>query len=443
MITPEVDRFSPVTPDFDDQSTRTPPDAKRNLPAWPVLALLWGMPAWWAFGLLPFCTIIMAVPMVAFLIQRRPITLTPGVLPWLAFVVWMIPCALMLDSVGRMIGYSVRLGQFASVAIALVYLVNARRTLTVERVLGGLTFTWLFVIVGGYLGMLWPDVTLTFTIGRLLPQSILDNSYVSDLVFPPLAEVQTPYGAEEPFLRPSAPFAYTNGWGAAIAILTPIAIATAITRRTARAMVLVMIAIAFAIPPAIASTNRGLFIGLIVAVVYVLIRLLLRGKFLPFLWVALLGTLLATVLALSGLLEDIATRQETSDTSEGRSLLYMETFTRSLSSPVLGYGAPRPSFTSEIAVGTQGHLWNMLFCFGFVGVGLFLLFIVGGLVRTAGTPNVATIWLHAAVVTGLTLSAFYGLDRHLLALCLVLGIMLRERYADSSSFWSRTPRASQ
>ncbi|MBW1279541.1 hypothetical protein, partial [Escherichia coli] len=85
-----------------------------------------------------------------------------------------------------------------------------------QKVLAGLTFTWVFVIVGGYLGMLWPDVTLSFTIGRLLPQSILQNEYVSDLVFPPFAEIQTPYGADEPFLRPSAPFAYTNGWGAAI-----------------------------------------------------------------------------------------------------------------------------------------------------------------------------------------------------------------------------------
>ena len=29
-------------------------DPERELPGWPVLALLWGMPAWWAFGLLPF-----------------------------------------------------------------------------------------------------------------------------------------------------------------------------------------------------------------------------------------------------------------------------------------------------------------------------------------------------------------------------------------------------
>lgn len=417
------------------------PGAHSELPAWPVLVLLWGMPLWWAFGLLPFANLIMAVPMVAFLIQSRRLTLVPGTLPWIAFVAWMLPCALMLDSFGRIIGFSVRFSQFAAVAVALVYVVNARANLPVQRVLAGLTFTWVFVIAGGYLGIFWPDVTLTYTIGQLLPASILQNEYVNDLVFPPFSEIQTPYGADEPFLRPSAPFAYTNGWGAAIAILTPIAIASALARRTARAMIWLMVGTGLAIPPAIATTNRGLFVGLAVAVVYVLGRLLLRGKWLPFLWVGGLGALLYVVLALSGLIDGILARQETVDTTEGRGLLYEETFARTLQSPILGYGAPRPSFTSEITVGTQGMIWNAMFCFGFVGLALFAIFLIGGLLRTWSAPNLAALWMHSAVLAGTVMSVFYGLDRHMLPLCLILGVMLRERYATTSSFWIANPRA--
>ncbi|QTV80191.1 hypothetical protein [Microbacterium sp. NIBRBAC000506063] len=105
------------------------------------------------------------------------------------------------------------------------------------------------MIFGGYLGMMFPDVRLTFTIGRFLPDALTSNDYINDLVFPPLADIQTPWGAEEPFKRPSAPFAYTNGWGAAMAVLTPIAVGTAIGHRTARAMWFLLAGLLAAIPP--------------------------------------------------------------------------------------------------------------------------------------------------------------------------------------------------
>lgn len=415
----------------------TRPATQRELPAWPILILLWGLPAWWAFGMLPFYLLVVSVPMLAYLVYRGRVELVPGTIPWLAFVVWMLPCALMLDSLGRVLGFGMRFAQFAGVAIALVYLINARSTLTPRRVLAGLTFTWFFIILAGYLGILWPDGILTFTVGRLLPGGILDNEYVNDLVFPKFSEVQDPWGAEEPFVRPSAPFAYTNGWGAALVILTPAAVAWALERGTARALLLVLFGAALAVPPAVASSNRGLFIGVAVGLAYVVIRLLLRGKWLAFLWVCVLSSGVMFLLSISGALEAIVERQEVVDTTQGRSLLYEETFARTLDSPILGFGAPRPSLTSEITIGTQGALWNTMFCFGFVGLLLFAWFLLGGIARTWSAPNTATLWLHAAVISGTVVSAFYGLDRHMLSLCLILGLLLRERYTPGSKLWVR------
>jgi hypothetical protein len=343
----------------------------------------------------------------------------------------------MLDSLGRVLGFGMRFAQFAAVAVALVYLMNARPSLTTRRVLTGLTFTWFFIILCGYLGILWPDGTLTFTVGRLLPGAVLDNEYVSDLVFPKFSEVQDPWGADEPFVRPSAPFAYTNGWGAALVILTPTAVAWAIERGTTRALLLVLYGAALAVTPAVASSNRGLFIGILVSLAYVVIRLLLRGKWLAFLWVCILSSGVLFLLSISGALEAIVERQEVVDTTEGRSLLYEETFTRTLESPILGFGAPRPSLTSEITIGTQGALWNTMFCFGFVGLLLFAWFLDGGIARTWSAPNTATLWMHAAVISGTVASAFYGLDRHMISICLVLGLLLRERYTPGSTFWVR------
>lgn len=410
-----------------------------ELPAWPVLVLLWGMSVWWALGLLPFYTAIMAVVMLAFLLQRGRIDLVPGSLSFAAFVAWMLPCALMLDSVGRVLGFGVRFAQFAAVAVIIVYIVNARKTLTASRLLAGLTAMWVFVIVGGYLGLIWPEGGLRLTVGLLLPSSVLENEYVSDLVFPQFAEIQTPWGAVDPFLRPSAPFAYTNGWGAAIAILTPIAVANAIAIRTAKATVLLVLGIALSIPPAVATSNRGLFLGIAAIVGYVLIRLLLRGKWVPFLWLSFLGAALTVILVLSGMVTRITERQDTVDTTEGRGNLYTETFERTLVSPLLGYGSPRPSFTSEITVGTQGTLWNLMFCFGFVGLALFAWFLVGGIARTWAAPNVSALWLHGSLVGAVVMSIFYGLDRHLLAIGIVLALLLRERYAPVSDYWTAKP----
>lgn len=412
---------------------------QRILPAWPVLTVLWGYPVFWMLGLLPFASVIMAVPMLALLIMRRRILIVPGILPWIGFVLWMIPSALMIDQLGRGVGLAVRFSQFLALAIIMVYIVNARTSLSPKRVFNGLTFIWVFIIIGGYAGMLFPEAQLTMTIGRLLPSALTENDYVAELVFPTLAEIQTPWGAEEPFVRPSAPFAYTNGWGAAMAVLTPIAIGTAIGHRTARAMWMLVIALVAAIPPAIATTNRGLFLGIAGAVIYVLFCLLIRGRLLAFFWVTMLGIAGTIILLLSGFLDGIIARQETVDTTEGRGNLYLETWERTLQSPIIGFGAPRPSTMSEIHVGTQGAIWNAMFCFGLVGLVLFLGMIVMGAIRTFDAPNLSAVWIHASVVVTVFLSVFYGLDRQLVFVGIALAVLLREKYLGRSSYWLTHP----
>lgn len=411
------------------QRARTAPNAV-ELPAWPVLAYAWGLPIWWVSGLGSFISIILALPMVAFLVLRGNLRIVPGMLPFIAFVAWTIPCALMLDSSNRLIGYVLQFLQDASIVVLFIYVVNATATLTARRLLDSLTAIWVFVIIGGYLGMLWPDTVITTTIGQLLPGALRENDYVRDLVFPGFAEIQLPYGAQEPFVRPSAPFAYTNGWGAAIAILTPIVIGAALERRSWRASGLTTLGLIASLPPAIATSNRGLFVGLAAALLYMLARLIARRQWQPAIAIASLAGVAAIVLGASGLFALIADRQETVDTTAGRGDLYLETFERTLTSPLLGFGAPRPSFTSEINVGTQGLVWNLMFSYGFVGLVLFLWFLVGAVIRTWRAPTHAELWLHTSIVVACVLGIFYGLDRHLITICIVLAVLLRRRYLD-------------
>ena len=85
-------------------------------------------------------------------------------------------------------------------------------------------------------------------------------------------------------------------------ILTPVAVATALERGTIRAILWLMVGGVLAVPPAVASTNRGLYLGIIVGVGYVVVRLLLRGRWLAFLWVCILSSAVLFLLSVSGAL---------------------------------------------------------------------------------------------------------------------------------------------
>jgi hypothetical protein len=405
------------------------------LPAWPVLCLLWGLPLWWASGLFGFCTILVALPMIHLLIERRHVSLIPGVAPLAALVIWSVPSAYLVESSGDLIGFAVRWAQFASLVVVMVYLVNARETLTTVRVIAGLCAWWVVIIGLGYLALALPEARLSLTVGRFLPGSITANDYVRDLVFPPLNEIQHPYGSPDPFIRPAAPFPYANGWGAAMAILTPVAVANALVRRTLAAWTLLVVGCMAMVVPMNASGNRGMLLTLAVVVVLVALRFAGRGRgrALAVLVVGAFGVIL--VLQRVGVFEALRERQETVDTTTGRLTLYMETFTRTLSSPLIGFGAPRASRTTEVTVGTQGMAWSMMFCFGFVGLAFFVWFLLGTVARTWAAPGSAAIWLNSMVAAMLVMSLFYGMDRQLIPLTMVMALLLRERYLAPDALW--------
>ncbi|WP_340295326.1 O-antigen ligase family protein, partial [Aquipuribacter hungaricus] len=398
------------------------------LPSWPVDALLWGFPVWWVLGLTPFVVILFAGVMALLLVARGRVSVLRGTGPWYGYVLWVGPCALALDNASRFIGFGQRWANLLATAVVVLYVSNARERLPSRRVVGGLVALWVVVVVGGYLGVLWPGTRLTTPVGLLLPGAITGNSYVQDLVFPPFAEVQQPYGAPEPYNRPSAPFPYANGWGSAIALLTPVAVAAVLMtprRRTRTFVVLVMVA---ASVPMLASLNRGMFLALGVAVVYVMTRLLLRGRVWQFAALVVAGCGALGAFAASGLFEGISSRTTYSSTNVGRMAIYQETFERTLASPVIGYGAPRPSEILDISAGTQGHFWMVMFSYGFVGLGFFLWFLWGATVRTAAAPTTAELWLHATLVVASMTIFYYGLDTmQMLAVTLVAVVLLRGR----------------
>ena len=406
---------------------RLPPDP---LPAWPLLTMLWGFPVMWLLGVTVVPgAVTLALVMLGFLLARRCAIWVPGVGAIVGLCLWMLASSVMIDTGPRLLGFAFRLAIMAFVAIAFVYAVAARTRLTRARIVHGLTFLWFFVIVGGLLGMLLPETRLTTPVGMLLPGSIAENSYVRDLFFPPFAEVQHPWGAPEAFVRPSAPFPYANSWGVAILVLTPVALACFLSTRSLLLRAAILVGAGVMVVPAMATSNRGMFAALALAGAYVLVRYALRDRAAPVVALAVLGLLTGTVLMWQGLLTQFEVRQEYGQSNGARFTLYAETIQRTLQSPLLGFGAPRPSAEQALSVGTQGYVWTLMFSFGFVGLGLFLLFLWGSTWRTRACRDDVDVALHATLVVSSLAIVVYGLDIvQLLAIALVAAVLLRRRY---------------
>ena len=189
--------------------------ASEPLPAWPLLTLLYGFPVLWITGASLFAPVACAGIMIAFLLLRGEIRTAPGVLIWACLLVWIAVCGLSLAGVLQAVGYMQRFVDLITIGVALLYYVNARQSITPMMILRGFCVIWCSVVVLGWLAIFFPEARIVTPVGYVVPGSLLENELVHDLVQPRLAEVQEPWGAEEPFVRPAAPFPYTNSWGMA------------------------------------------------------------------------------------------------------------------------------------------------------------------------------------------------------------------------------------
>lgn len=411
-------------PSGSDQRESTPETP--HLPAWPLLGLLHGFPLFWFLGLAPFITPMAAIVMLAMLARHRPIRLVPGLAPFLAFVVWAALSGVMLESAGQAIGFLHRLGELGAVAVIMLYYVNASPALTPARVRHGLMTIWITLVVLGVAAIFIPEVRISTPAGALLPGTIVNNELVYELVNPRMAEVQQPWGATEPFNRPAAPFPYTNSWGMAFILLTPIAALTAALTRSRWRRAAILSGIAVSLWPAIETSNRGMFLGLGAYLGYLVVRWIGRRRLRPALLVTALGSVTVAVLVATGSVAEILARQEVSNTTEGRGSIYRATLETAMASPLVGWATPRMDPTIGVSLGTQGYLWTLVFCYGFIGAALFACFLAGTLLRSRHLPGDAALVLHGLVAMVCLTIAFYGLGvTQLTVIALAAAMLLR------------------
>ncbi|WP_314506496.1 O-antigen ligase family protein [uncultured Rothia sp.] len=389
---------------------RPEPVAQKKLPAWPLMMLLYGFPALWALGVLQIAPIVLAAVMLFYLIIRGNVRVPGPMWVWAAFSLWVVVAALALTRSTDIIGWGLRFVNILSAGVYALYYYNARSSISLNKLLGGLATLWGTLIVLGYGGVFFPEFRLRTPMSFIMPSGFMQNPLVRDYMLPPLAEVQRPWGAPEAYVRPSAPFPYANSWGLAYTLLTPVMLACLLRLRSIWTRIALLIAMALSTVPAIATSNRGMFIGLGISAAYVLLRQFLAAN-----WRAVgigVAAIMAVVVALfaSGTVDHILGRQDYSDSTGGRAALYQATWKATLESPIIGYGTPRMEPSIGVSMGTQGYLWTLMFCFGFVGLALFLLFILGTVVAGARVKTAAGYWLHSLPVASCVVFIFYSFD---------------------------------
>lgn len=379
------------------------------LRSWPVLALFVAFPLWWALGISNFICPILATPMALALAVRGRIQVPRGFGIWLLFVVWMAASVLMLDSTDRLIGWAFRAVMYLSVTVLFLYVYNSpRQSLPIRRVALVMTAFWVVVVAGGYLGVLFPEGGFRTVAEKLMPGGLLANPFVRELVHVDFAQRADPTRGLA--TRPQAPFVYTNLWGSNFALLLPfVFIALPQLRRRLPQLLLLLVLVA-SLVPAFLSLNRGLWLSLGVGLVYAALRYALRGRVRA---VAALLLLLGMAVSLAVALPVQQMLQKSKDETTGTRLaLYQETIRKVQASPLLGYGAPRPSedsSSSTPSVGTQGQLWMVLFSHGFPGLAFFLGWYVLVLWRSAKALTGAQLWIHVMVLIVIVQLPFYGM----------------------------------
>ncbi len=374
--------------------------------------MIGGYPLAWALGFAPVIWIVSATLMALWLMRNRPIQVPAGTILYALFLIVVGASIIQISSFGKMAVWLLRASWYVSGLVAWLYLVRQTAPDVRVKIVRSFIVLWAATVLGGYAAIFVPELAWKTPLASVLPGIIASQEFVSDLINPRVAEIQVFPWTGVVLNRPAAPYAYTNGWGSSMALLTPFVIGALQEPRLGIARWKVAVMLAVAIVPFYVALNRGAWLTLGVGLVYGIIRYsVVNRKILPiFIMVSL--SLVGTVGALStGVLntaiEQLETRSE--DSNETRGNLYVETIRYTADSPLIGFGSTRtnPSNPTGPPLGTHGQLWAIMFAHGYLGLVLYAGFFVFGFVRARGRSPVAN-WARVTLFIGLLQMPIYG-----------------------------------
>ena len=236
--------------------------------------------------------------------------------------------------------------------------------------------------------MVVPGFQFKSPMAYLLPHGMQQNNLVQAALYPGFSQVTDVLGIIHG--RPKAPFEYTNTWGNCLTILLPWLLVAWWSYGSKRQRKWALIVVAAALIPLVYSLNRTVWVGVALTAVYVAVRLAARGR-LAMLGVVLAGLALVGVAVVATPLQGLITsRLQHQQSNSIRGSLSLAAIEDANAAPVIGYGDTRhqQGSASSIAVGptadcpscgqfpvgSNGQLYLLLVCNGWVGTGLFLSF---------------------------------------------------------------------
>ncbi|WP_025617719.1 O-antigen ligase family protein [Salinispora cortesiana] len=387
-----------------------------RLPIWP-LALMFGLvPIWWLAGAFYLGWPLLGAVLLALLLVRGRVPLPPGAGIWLLFLAVVLVSATRLGSPSSVLTFGLRLGFYVTALVVGVYVyVVARERAGGSGVLLPLCAFWLGLVALGWLSVLAPRLGMTTPVEVLLPGAIAAEPFVHDMVHLSTAE----YSAQSlnPIYRPAAPYAYTNNYGSAYAMLLPGVVAVIMLRRRGVLRWLLLGSLPLSLAPAFLTLNRAMFLSLGVGLLVLGVRAGRHGNTrvaTSIVGVLLVGLLATVFIPVTQLIGD---RVGNSGTNTDRLALYGAVLGRVGDSPWLGYGAPVnvDTVSAQAPIGTQGQLWMVLFSHGIPALLCFLAWFVVAARCCARAASPAGQWLAIVPVVCLVQIPFYGMANQNLA----------------------------
>lgn len=390
------------------------------LPTWPVTALVAGFPLWWLLGLGSMIWCLAALPLALLLVRYGRATVPRGFGVWLFFLVWMIFSGVEIDTFGRMLGFMFRAGQYIGITVLFVYAYNLVRDRSASYLYGVLTAFLAGVVACGFLGLIAPTLMIRTPISFITPGFLMANDLVRDMVVVRTTQFN-PDAWDYIDPRPSAPFLYTNNWGNAYSLLVPVVATYWVQLRRHRMFVPVGIMLAFSVVPAVLTLNRGMFLGVGLAVLILAVRHALSGNVRVLAGMSVLSLVAAAIFIVLPVAERLDNRLDVSGTNTSRTTVYLESFQQVSRSPLFGYGAPRPTESTEVPLGTQGQFWMVLFSHGYVGIALFMSALILLALATLRRKDMMGMALNASLVVLVVQTLYYGLLFQGLAVAALVG----------------------
>ena len=425
----------------------------RLRPGWPLTALFLGFPLWWVLGVSNVIGLVAAVFMVSELVRRRRIHVPGGFGWWLLFLAWVgvgifllqvdAPGAVPGASSSRYVTWAFRLGWYVTATVSLLYVGNMRAELSTQRIARTLGVMFLVVAGGGWLGVVAPHLEFPSLLEVVLPHSITRVPFVDFLIHPQVTQLYDGAASKTP--RPSAPFAYSNIWGLNFACYLPFFLAGWWSKDAGWRRPLAPLLLLLALVPAVLSLNRGLWLALVISAVFVAARSALSGNIRLFVGVIAAVSVAAMLLLATPLNDMVQQRLDNPTSNEGRTNLGVQTVESVMAgSPIVGLGTtrnvqgsfysiaggshPTCPLCSPPALGTQGHLWLVVFSQGLVGLLLYVGFYARQfLTHVRLRSPYVTAALTVLLVHVVTMPVYDSIGTSMFAIMIAVGLLWRER----------------